>query len=678
MGIGRTSHTTMRSNLSPILEYVAKHAAEVDIIAMLAEFCLSNEEFESFDQYLIIGPVMILFHRCILENKGQVINWLMKNYYPLQVSYDNNVCYFHARHRGANKIAVSITQHHSFVPTKSILYLYLADTAYETGIYSKNKALDGNSRTYTGNTSTNLDIFCTWIRHPNVHPQIYKNADLLESHAAKKDIKQIKLFLLGIEEDNVYLQSRRERKGPIDPYAETDAMCEKIEQLPQYSELYPEKPCPPLTEIDVIYELPKAQPPTEIDVIYEQSQPQAQPLFQQPIWFSDSNSYVNYHRDVIDEAFSAPGLVQPGSNYSILEAYGTRDCASDGAKVESCGDHMGCSSNCCESDTFRAKAKALKPDIKVVYQILKAGELIPAYLVHIHADIISGLIGTEGEKVAGERFILEMYYEVLVELNTIDENPDIVDAVQLIKSDLPMSSHLQSIDVNLLRAAIEMPACDAEMIDSCEPVHIRPPTETSIMANTIRAYKHKLASIERRKKDRIIADAFGFFYHMQPLPPALQHIRTDLFELMMRTDAVRELGTLSISIQSPETTKVIAKAYQSMMMLDKTAVKHIDLLQKYYGHFVDTGMFPMIEGTDHELLSELAILIATHPEPNKQALITDKVFIITIIKAVEKDRYKLMADTDCEDATPEPISIADSITQIRESLYALRDNKAQF
>lgn len=206
-------------NISPLLEYVAKHALESDIIAMLAEFCLSKEQFESFDQYLIIGPVMILFHRCVLENKSQVVSWLMENYYPLQVSYDNNVCYFHAKHKELHEITKAITEHHSFVPTKSMLYMWLVDTDYEKKVHADNK-----SQAYTSTLALNLQLFRKYIRHPNVHPQIAANANLLDSFVAKQDIDKIKIFLRGVQEDNVYIQSMFETHGPIDMYAQTDSI----------------------------------------------------------------------------------------------------------------------------------------------------------------------------------------------------------------------------------------------------------------------------------------------------------------------------------------------------------------------------------------------------------------------------------------------------------------------
>ena len=181
------SYTPTKSNISPILEYAAKNSSQESIIKMLEEFCIPTED-TFIDQYLIIAPIMILFHKCVINKRKKVIYWLMENYFPLQVSYDNNVCFFHAIHHGSPDIAIEITNHHSFVPTKSFLHSLIFHYYEEKKIFDQNNPHYNDSIKKFPSLDVQREAFHRFIRHPNVNPLIMEKLMILVIYLIKEKL----------------------------------------------------------------------------------------------------------------------------------------------------------------------------------------------------------------------------------------------------------------------------------------------------------------------------------------------------------------------------------------------------------------------------------------------------------------------------------------------------------
>lgn len=124
----------------PFIDLINRKCTESEFINTLQTFCggtevgtdsHNNPIYEVVDQTEFIAPVLQVFSYCATNGKKSVVEWLCKNFVPLQVSYDNNFCYFECLKWGHHEIADIIAQHESFSPDILVLEQMLAKSKYD-------------------------------------------------------------------------------------------------------------------------------------------------------------------------------------------------------------------------------------------------------------------------------------------------------------------------------------------------------------------------------------------------------------------------------------------------------------------------------------------------------------------------------------------------------------------
>ena len=123
----------------PFIAMINEQRSQPEMINTLQAFCgrtqigvnEKNEPiYDTVDQMEFKAPVMQVFSYCANNGKDSVVEWLIENYIPLEVSYDNNFCYFECLKWKHEKIADMIVQHESFNPTMEILENLLERNKY--------------------------------------------------------------------------------------------------------------------------------------------------------------------------------------------------------------------------------------------------------------------------------------------------------------------------------------------------------------------------------------------------------------------------------------------------------------------------------------------------------------------------------------------------------------------
>jgi len=133
---------TKRSNpyVHPFIVLINTKAPENEIINTLNAFMGpikaaidkdGRQLYESVDQLEFLGPVLQLFSHAVNNRYKVVVMWLMNNFVPLQVSYDNNYCYFEALKWGHVDMADLIATHESFYPSLHVLENVLSRGKYD-------------------------------------------------------------------------------------------------------------------------------------------------------------------------------------------------------------------------------------------------------------------------------------------------------------------------------------------------------------------------------------------------------------------------------------------------------------------------------------------------------------------------------------------------------------------
>lgn len=115
----------------PLFTLIDRNATELEFITTLDSFCGTRQTgsttngdpvYEMVDQVELIAPVLQVFSYCASYGKKEVVSWILENFVPLQVSYDNNFCYHECRRWGQHEIAQLISMHESFEPTMKIIH----------------------------------------------------------------------------------------------------------------------------------------------------------------------------------------------------------------------------------------------------------------------------------------------------------------------------------------------------------------------------------------------------------------------------------------------------------------------------------------------------------------------------------------------------------------------------
>ncbi len=125
------------SYVHPLIDMLYKSYSQSEMIGMLEAFCgvstdgyndAGQEMFDSVDQTEFIAPVLQVFSHCANNGKTNVVEWILKNFVPLQVSYDNNYIFFECIKWKHYHVAKMILNHESFNPTPQV-FEYRVDAA---------------------------------------------------------------------------------------------------------------------------------------------------------------------------------------------------------------------------------------------------------------------------------------------------------------------------------------------------------------------------------------------------------------------------------------------------------------------------------------------------------------------------------------------------------------------
>lgn len=131
--------TTPKSRNHPFFDMIDRNCSEAEMINMLQAFCgrtqvgtdqVGRPIYDVVDQLDFLAPVMQVFSYCATNGRRSVAQWILTNFVPLQVSYDNNFCYFDCLKYGFIDIADMIAQHESFNPTFQALQNMLERQKY--------------------------------------------------------------------------------------------------------------------------------------------------------------------------------------------------------------------------------------------------------------------------------------------------------------------------------------------------------------------------------------------------------------------------------------------------------------------------------------------------------------------------------------------------------------------
>ncbi len=124
----------------PFITMIDKNVPESEMVNTLCAFVgptefgqdtNGNTIYESVDQTEFIAPVLQVFSFCASNGRKQVVQWLIENFVPLDVSYDNNFCYTESLRWSHSDIADMIACHESFRPNMEILENLISRKKYD-------------------------------------------------------------------------------------------------------------------------------------------------------------------------------------------------------------------------------------------------------------------------------------------------------------------------------------------------------------------------------------------------------------------------------------------------------------------------------------------------------------------------------------------------------------------
>jgi hypothetical protein len=123
----------------PFIDLINRRASSIEMIDMLNIYCGCNEIgtddngnpiYEAVDQFEFLTPGLDLFAYCANNGRTDVVRWFIDKFVPLQVSYDNNYCFFECQRWGHYEIADMIANHDSFVPSFDVFDNLISRSKY--------------------------------------------------------------------------------------------------------------------------------------------------------------------------------------------------------------------------------------------------------------------------------------------------------------------------------------------------------------------------------------------------------------------------------------------------------------------------------------------------------------------------------------------------------------------
>ncbi len=130
--------------IHPLIKLINSSTSENGIISTVISYCgiqqISENEYDIVDQFELIAPMTQLFCHCACYGKKQVVEWIMNNYAPLNVSYSDNFSYYECLRYGHTNIAELIVKHESFNPDATVLINLLDRKKSELFIHCMNNS----------------------------------------------------------------------------------------------------------------------------------------------------------------------------------------------------------------------------------------------------------------------------------------------------------------------------------------------------------------------------------------------------------------------------------------------------------------------------------------------------------------------------------------------------------
>ena len=159
--------SSRRKYIHPFIQLINQNASATEMISTMSAYLSSveigtddngNKIYDAVDQTEFIAPVIQVFSYCANNGRGAVVQYLMDNFIPLQVSYDNNYCFFETQKWGHHSICDMIVSHQSFVPTMAVLENLYSRSKFEQIKMCMSRAhLTGTLRTYRFTISSYVD-----------------------------------------------------------------------------------------------------------------------------------------------------------------------------------------------------------------------------------------------------------------------------------------------------------------------------------------------------------------------------------------------------------------------------------------------------------------------------------------------------------------------------------------
>ncbi|AZL89186.1 ankyrin repeat protein [Megavirus baoshan] len=132
------------SYIHPLIKLINSSTSENEIINTVISYCgiqkISENEYDIVDQFELFAPMTQLFCHCACYGKKQVVEWIMNNYIPLNVSYSDNFSYYECLKYGHTSIAELIVKHESFNPDATVLINLLDRNKSELFIHCMNNS----------------------------------------------------------------------------------------------------------------------------------------------------------------------------------------------------------------------------------------------------------------------------------------------------------------------------------------------------------------------------------------------------------------------------------------------------------------------------------------------------------------------------------------------------------
>jgi hypothetical protein len=121
-----TNKPLAKKFVHPFIEMLERRDSEDLLIKTMGLYMgidggTNMQEVYTVDQFEFKAPVLEVFSYACAYGKDKLIRWLMDNFLPLEVSYDNNFCFLEAIKWSKFDTADLIATHDSFIPTTSIL-----------------------------------------------------------------------------------------------------------------------------------------------------------------------------------------------------------------------------------------------------------------------------------------------------------------------------------------------------------------------------------------------------------------------------------------------------------------------------------------------------------------------------------------------------------------------------